>query len=66
MYMPNGRLKILNSDNLDSSKIKMCLLGANPQNHEKIIEKHKKFQTGGGVFKSIFPGTLNFIGQKYD
>ena len=48
MYMPNGKLKILNSDILNSSQIKMCLLGANPQNHEKIINKHNKFLDGGG------------------
>ena len=63
MYMPNGKLKILNSNYLINSKIKLCLLGANPQNHENIIQKNKKFIKNGGIFKSIFPGTYNDIGE---
>ncbi len=66
MYMPNGKLRIINSDNLNPSKIKLCLLGANPQNHRDIINRNKKFLNGGGVFKSIFPGTENFIGDDHD
>ena len=63
MYMPNGKLKILNSNSLNVSKIKMCLLGANPQNHENINNKHRQFLKEGGCFKSIFPGTANDIGK---
>lgn len=63
MYMPNGKLKIMNSNYLNVSKIKLCLLGANPQNHENISNKHKKFLKEGGYFKSIFPGTANDIGK---
>ena len=63
MYMPNGNLKIVNSKFLDKNKIKMCLIGANPQNHKKIMHKHNQFINEGGIFKSIFPGTNNDIGE---
>ena len=63
MYMPNGNLKIVTSKLLDNNKIKMCLIGANPQNHIKIMKKHNEFINKGGVFKSIFPGTNNDVGE---
>jgi hypothetical protein len=59
MLLPVGRIKIVGSEFLEKSSIKLCLLGLNPQNHEKVIKKHQKFVEQGGLFASIFPGTKN-------
>ena len=57
MRMPVGKLTILGSDSLYSRDIGLCLLGLNPQNQTKVVEKHMKFSAKGGKFASIFPGT---------
>ena len=57
MVMPIGNIKILGSDALYKEGVKLCLLGLNPQNQSKVIEKHDAFIKTGGIFASIFPGT---------
>ena len=57
MIMPIGNIKIVGSDILNKGDIKLCLLGLNPQNQSKVIEKHNSFINTGGIFSSIFPGT---------
>jgi hypothetical protein len=57
MLMPVGDLEIMGSDALYSRDVKLCLLGLNPQNHSKVVTKHKIFTENGGIFASIFPGT---------
>ena len=56
MIMPIGQLPIVGSEALYSDKIKVCLLGLNPLNHEKLLTKHLRFVELGGIFASIFPG----------
>lgn len=55
LNMPLGKLEILGSESLYDKNIKVCLLGLNPQNQSKVIDKHKKFVENGGIFGSIFP-----------
>lgn len=55
--MPVGNLEIVGSDALYSGDIGVCLLGLNPQNQPKVVEKHQGFVGQGGVFASIFPGS---------
>lgn len=56
MLMPSGNLPIVGSDALRSLGIRVCLLGLNPQNQPRVIEKHNQFLESGGVFASIFRG----------
>lgn len=56
LHMPVGKLPIIGSEALSTGEIKVCLLGLNPQNHEKVIAKHRRFLEQGGIFASIFPG----------
>jgi len=55
--LPAGNIPIVSSDILHQKNIKLCLLGSNPQSHNKIIDKNKFFINAGGIFSSIFPGT---------
>lgn len=55
LKMPLGNLDIVGSEVLYTGDIKICLLGLNPQNQPKVIEKHKLFLDRGGMFASIFP-----------
>lgn len=55
--MPVGGLNIVGSDALYSGDIGVCLLGLNPQNQPRLIERHRKFVEQGGIFASIFPGS---------
>ncbi|WCL51206.1 class I SAM-dependent methyltransferase [Leptospira sp. GIMC2001] len=57
MNMPIGNIPIVGSEVLYNEKINFCLLGLNPQNQPKVIEKHKSYTENGGVFGSIFPGS---------
>ena len=59
--LPGGSIPIVGSDILYQKKIKVCLLGLNPQSHYKIINKHKSFVENGGLFLSIFPGTDQYF-----
>ena len=54
-HMPIGGLKIVGSEALQHGDIKVCLLGLNPQNQSKVIDRHKNFIKEGGIFISIFP-----------
>lgn len=57
MRMPVGDLPIVGSEVLYNNEIKFCLLGLNPQNQPKVIEKHRAYTDSGGIFGSIFPGS---------
>ena len=57
MRMPVGNLPILGSQAIYDQKIRLCLLSLNPQNQSKVVATHAKFQSSGGRFASIFPGS---------
>jgi hypothetical protein len=59
--LPGGSIPIVDSNFLNHKDITICLLGLNPQNHNKIIKKHKNFINNGGIFASIFPGTESYF-----
>lgn len=54
LFMPGSGLPIYDSNALSSVDVKLCLLGVNPANHGKVIEKHRAFLERGGLFLSIF------------
>lgn len=55
LLMPGSRLPIYGSNALLEKNVKLCLVGVNPANQEKLIQKHQLFLERGGVFLSIFP-----------
>lgn len=57
LFMPGSRLPIYGSDYLAQQGVRVCLLGANPENDETIIRNKSYFLDDGGEFKSIFPGS---------
>jgi len=59
--LPAGGISIVGSDALYKKNLKVCLLGLNPQSHDKVISNHKEFVKNGGVFASIFPGTDRYF-----
>jgi hypothetical protein len=59
LFLPSGNLPIVGSDHLYNGKIKICLLGLNPQNQPAVIKNHQNYLEIGGIFKSIFPGSEN-------
>ena len=65
MYLPIGDIPIFNSKILLDNDIKICLLGLNPLNHDKVISKFKKFKKNGGIFLSIFPSVKTKVKNIY-
>ena len=59
--LPAGGIPIVGSDALYKNNLKVCLLGLNPQSHNKVISNHKIFVENGGIFVSIFPGTDRYF-----
>jgi len=59
LFLPVLNLPIYSSEILQMRNIKLCLLSLNPQNQEKILAKNQLFMSNGGIFASIFPGTMN-------
>jgi hypothetical protein len=57
-YLPIGGIPIQGSDALYSDDIGICLLGLNPQNQPKVVEKHRAFQEQGGIFMTVFLESL--------
>lgn len=57
LFMPGSRLPILGSDALMERDVKLCLLGVNPGNEEKVIQQNRKFLERGGTVLSIFPSS---------
>ena len=60
-YMPGSRLPIVESSCLLSQGIRLCLLGVNAENEEKVIEKHRQFETGSGQFRSLHPPSTRLM-----
>ena len=60
-FLPIGNIPIKKTEFLNSTNIKLCLLGANPQHHAKIKNNLQTFQNNGGIICSIFPNTLDYI-----
>ena len=56
--LPVGNIGIYGSDVLYDSDIKICLLGLNPQNHLKVVNKHREYISQGGKFFTIFPQSI--------
>tara|TARA_B100000989_G_C19515672_1_gene461488 strand:+ start:1049 stop:2245 length:1197 start_codon:yes stop_codon:yes gene_type:complete len=61
MFLPIGNIKIMSSKYLKSKKNKICLLSINPDNHNKVLNKHKILKKNNIIFKSIFPSSKNSI-----
>lgn len=61
LFLPSGNIPISSSKILNYENIKLCLLGLNPEHHNKIIKKFKKFTDESLIFSSIFPKTNNYI-----
>ncbi|MBT5400792.1 SAM-dependent methyltransferase [bacterium] len=61
MYMPIGKIPIIDSKSMIQKGISVCLLALNPQNHNLVISNNDNFVKNGGIFLSIFPGTNNYI-----
>ncbi|MCG3205121.1 MAG: hypothetical protein KCHDKBKB_01838 [Elusimicrobia bacterium] len=57
LFMPGSHLPIVASQELVRKKIKLCLLGVNPENEDRLIQTQKEFVANGGTFASIFPGS---------
>lgn len=61
LFMPGSKLPICDSSALAREGIDMCLLGLNPQNETKVIDKNDEFMNSGGKFFSIFPESENAL-----
>ena len=61
MFMPNGGIEIVSSGLLAKDANQVCLLGLNPNHHNKIRDKHSRFLDAGGQMYSIFPETENSL-----
>ena len=48
MFMPNGGIEIVSSRILAKDANQVCLLGLNPNHHNKIRDKHSRFLDAGG------------------
>ena len=67
MFMPIGEIPIVSEESFLAASVDLCLMSANPQHHQKIIERFPDFVAGGGKLLSIFPGTQNyFLDEKYE
>lgn len=60
LFMPGSGLPIVSSRRLLETPhgqlpISLCLLGLNPMNEEKVVQRQSAFVAKGGTFKSIFP-----------
>jgi hypothetical protein len=54
LRMPVGGLQVFSSAELYSGRVKVCLVGLNPQNQPAVLSRHANFQESGGLFASIF------------
>jgi hypothetical protein len=64
MYMPIGGIQIVSENTFLAASIDLCLMSANPQHHQKIMERFPDFIDGGSKLLSIFPGTPNYFLDK--
>ena len=60
-FLPTGVIPIKKTEYLKTSDTKLCLLGANPQHHEKIKKNLNTFKNNGGIVCSIFPNTKDYL-----
>ena len=61
LFMPASRLPIVSSDSLTKEQISLCLLGLNPLNENKVVERNVDFTNRGGIFLSIFPSSDRYL-----
>jgi hypothetical protein len=61
LLMPGSQLPIVGSQFLLENLPSLCLLGINPLNEKKVIEKNKEYREKGGEFVSIFPHSERYI-----
>ena len=55
LYMPGSSVPIRPVTDLLEQHVLLCLLGVNPANQAKVLEKNGPFLRLGGEFLSIFP-----------
>ena len=55
LFLPGSHLPIYGSSSLIKEKVKLCILGLNPLNEDKVIRINQDFINQGGTFLSIFP-----------
>ncbi|MBI4439654.1 methyltransferase domain-containing protein [Candidatus Woesearchaeota archaeon] len=60
-FMPGSLLPIVPSDELEKSRINVCLLGVNSENEGKVMSRHKNFIQNGGVFYSVLPPSVMLL-----
>ena len=60
-FLPVGNIPIKKTKFLNACNTKLCLLGANPQHHNKIKNNLKIFLDNGGIICSIFPNTVDYL-----
>ena len=63
MWLPIENMQIKGSDSLYTENIGVCLLSFNPQNQHKVITNNERFSNNGGVFASIFPGSVSYLDE---
>ncbi|MBI3129744.1 MAG: methyltransferase domain-containing protein [Acidobacteria bacterium] len=57
LFMPGSHRPIRPTSALVDEGIATCLLSLNPLNEAKVLDRHRAFLEGGGVFRSIFPAS---------
>ena len=55
LHLPVGNIPILGSSELNATQYPTCLLGLNPQHHDKVRKKFESYLNQGGRMLSIFP-----------
>lgn len=61
LFMPGSRLPIRGSSALSEEDIKLCLLCSNPDNDDRIMQKHHGFTGRNGRFASIFSASKHAL-----
>ena len=57
LFLPGSRLPIRPSSSLEDERVRMCLLAASPVAEATIADRHRAFESRGGVLASIFPSS---------
>ena len=60
-FLSIGKIPIKKTSYMNFKIVKFCLLGANPEHHERIKKKLTMFKKNGGVVCSIFPNTKDYL-----
>jgi len=57
LFLPGSRLPIRPSASLDDERVRLCLLAVSPAAEAALAERHRAFETRGGLLASIFPSS---------